>query len=234
MTAYDGVMIGLVVAGMIWGSIRGFSWQMASIASLVVGYTCAHHVSAYMLPFLAMYQPGDPAMQRGASMLLAYLVVSGGAFLAAWSLRGTLRKMKFEAFDRHLGVLLGGVEGALLGVIGTLFVVSLAPNAREPIFSSHAGHVVARVMDAAGPVLPGEVRQAIAPYWGGVPSTNSPQPSIANDTDSKTAEDPRFNDRSLREVARWSPSRTGRATVDAVKAKGERSSENDDERNLKR
>ena len=42
MTAYDGVMIGLVVAGMIWGSIRGFSWQMASIGSLVVGYTCRH------------------------------------------------------------------------------------------------------------------------------------------------------------------------------------------------
>ena len=163
MTVYDAVMIGLVVAGMIWGLIRGFSWQIASIGSLVVGYFGAHWVSAYMLPFLALYQPGDPAIQRGTAMLLAYLVISGGVFLAAWSLRATLRKMKFEAFDRHLGALLGGIEGALLGVIGTLFVVSLSPKAREPIFSSQAGHVVARVMDASGPILPAEVRNAIAP-----------------------------------------------------------------------
>ena len=115
MTIYDVVMIGLVVAGMIWGSIRGFSWQIASIGSLVVGYFGAHQVSAYMLPFLALYQPGDPAIQRGTAMLLAYLVISGGIFLAAWSLRATLRKMKFEVFDRHLGVLLGGIEGCSWG-----------------------------------------------------------------------------------------------------------------------
>src|SRR4051812_4155820 len=78
MTACDAVMIGLVVAGMIWGSIRGFSWQIASIGSLVVGYFGAHQISAYMLPFLALYQPGDPAIQRGTAMLLAYLVISGG------------------------------------------------------------------------------------------------------------------------------------------------------------
>ena len=233
MTVYDVVMIGLVVAGMIWGSIRGFSWQIASIGSLVVGYFGAHQVSAYMLPFLALYQPGDPAIQRGTAMLLAYLVISGGIFLAAWSLRATLRKMKFEVFDRHLGVLLGGIEGALLGVIGTLFVVSLSPKAREPIFSSQAGHVVARVMDAAGPILPAEVRNVIAPYWGGVPATDSPQPAVADDAAPKTSDDPPDRPTS-RAVARWARSRTGRAAVAPAKAEVERLGENDDERNLKR
>jgi uncharacterized membrane protein required for colicin V production len=182
MTAYDGVMIGLVVAGMIWGWIRGFAWQIASIGSLVVGYFCAHHVSAYILPFLAQNQPGDPAIQRGGSMLLAYVVISGGIFFAAWSVRSTLRKMKFEVFDRHLGMLLGGIEGALLAVIGTMFVVSMSPTAREPIFSSHAGHVVARVMVATGPVLPAEIRKVTSPFWGGVKATDSPQPFLVGDS----------------------------------------------------
>jgi uncharacterized membrane protein required for colicin V production len=234
MTAYDGAMIGLVVAGMIWGSIRGFSWQIASIGSLVLGYFCAHQVSAYILPFLALYQPGDPAIQRGGSMFLAYLVISGGAFLAAWSARATLRKMKFEAFDRHLGVLLGGIEGALLGLIGTLFVVSLAPKARQPIFSSHAGHVVARVMDAAGPILPDEVRKVITPYWGGVPIADSPRPSVADDADPKTSDGPPPERPSVQGVARRAPSRIGRVEGDPVMATGQRRGEVDALGNPKR
>ena len=182
MTAYDGVMIGLVLAGMIWGSIRGFSWGIASIGALLVGYAFAHVASEYLLPFLALNMPGDPAVQRGGAMLLAFVVSSGGCLFAAWSARASLKKMKFELYDRHLGVLLGGVEGALLGVIGTMFLASLAPNAREPIFSSRAGHVVARVLDAAGPAVPAEVRRAITSSWGGLPTADSPRISIPIDS----------------------------------------------------
>ena len=72
--------------------------------------------------------------------------------------------MKFEAFDRHLGMILGGLEGALLGMVATLFVVSLAPRTREPIFASPAGTAVNRVMTALGPVLPGEIRDVLSPF----------------------------------------------------------------------
>lgn len=182
MTAYDGLMIGLVLSGMVWGSIRGFSWGIASTGALLVGYAFAHVASAYLLPFLAQNMPGDPAVQRGGAMLLAFVVSFGGCLFAAWSARASLKKMKFELYDRHLGVLFGGVEAALLGVIGTMFVASLAPKARAPIFSSRAGHVVARVMDAAGPALPPEVRQAITPSWVGLPTTASRRSPIPNDS----------------------------------------------------
>src|SRR5947209_349041 len=112
MTYYDAAMIGVVVAGMIWGVIRGVTWQIASIASLVLAYLFSHQVSAYVAPYL----PGDPAVQRAGAMLAAYVLVSLAVFLAAWSVRATLRKMKFEAYDRHLGMVLGGLEGALLGI----------------------------------------------------------------------------------------------------------------------
>ena len=98
-------------------------------------------------------------------MITIYLGVSGGVYLIAWVVRTTLEKMKFEAFDRHLGMLLGGMEGALLGLVATLFVVSLAPQTRGPIFASPTGKAVGQLMAVLGPVLPAEARQELAPFW---------------------------------------------------------------------
>jgi uncharacterized membrane protein required for colicin V production len=163
MTIYDAVMAGLLVAGMVWGAWRGITWQLASIASLVLGYSVSHQLSAQLAPQLEQF--GGPVVARALAMILIYAAVSGGVFLAAWIVRTTLRQLKFEAFDRHLGMLMGGVEGALLGLVGTLFVVSLAPQTRAAIFASPSGRIVGQVMNVVGPILPGEVRQELAPYW---------------------------------------------------------------------
>jgi len=64
-------------------------------------------------------------------------------------------------------MLLGGLEGVGVGMLATMFVVSLAPATRQPIFSSTAGRVVGTVMNNLGPLLPGEVRKVLAPHWDG-------------------------------------------------------------------
>jgi membrane protein required for colicin V production len=176
MTIYDGVMAALVVAGMVWGAWRGIIWQLASIASLVVGYAVAHQVS----PQIASHFPGEPVVARGQAMLVVYAAVSGGIFLVAWLLRSTLRQLRFEAFDRHLGMVMGGLEGALLGLVGTLFVVSLDEPLRAPIFASPTGRIVSQVMNDVGPVLPDEARTALAPFWGKTgPTGADPAPAAA-------------------------------------------------------
>ena len=134
---------------------------MASIASLILGYTSAHTLSSQITPYL----PGEPEVQRMLAMAVVYIAVSGGVFGLAWMIRGTLRKLKFEAFDRHLGMLLGGLEGVGVGLLVTMFVVSLAPATREPIFTSPTGRVVGTVMNNVGPVLPQEIRNVLAPHW---------------------------------------------------------------------
>lgn len=161
MTLYDAAMVALILGGMAWGAWRGIVWQIASLASLVLGYTVAHTAS----DDLAVHFPGDPVVARGLAMVVIYAAVSGGVFLAAWMVRATLRKLQFEAYDRHLGMVLGGLEGALLGIVATLFVVSLSPQSRGPIFASPSGKVVGRVMKTLGPVLPGEAREVLAPFW---------------------------------------------------------------------
>jgi membrane protein required for colicin V production len=161
MTVYDAAMAIVVALGMVRGAWRGFTWQMASIASLLVGYAAAHSGSAQF----ATYLPGEPEVQRALAMAVVYIAVSGGIFGIAWMIRGTLRKLKLEAYDRHLGMLLGGLEGVGVGILVTLFVVSVAPATRQPIFASPTGRVVGTVMNHVGPVLPAEVRKVLAPHW---------------------------------------------------------------------
>jgi membrane protein required for colicin V production len=127
----------------------------------------AHQLS----PQLAPHFPGEPVVARAEAMLAIYAAVSGAVFLVAWLVRSTLRQLRFEAFDRHLGMIMGGIEGALLGLVATLFVVSLDQPLRAPIFASPTGQLVSRVMNSVGPVLPGEAREALAPFWNPGAST---------------------------------------------------------------
>lgn len=161
MTIYDAAMAILIVAGMVWGAWRGITWQVASIASLILGYSVAHPLSGQLAPSF----PGEPIVARSLAMLVVYIAVSGGVFLVAWIIRATLRQLKFEAFDRHLGMVLGGIEGGLLGLVMTVFVVSLVPQTRTPIFASPMGRVVGQILYTIGPALPSELRADLAPCW---------------------------------------------------------------------
>jgi uncharacterized membrane protein required for colicin V production len=160
LTIYDAVMAGVVVAGMIWGAWRGVTWQLASIASLILGYIVSHQLSPQLAPRFG----SDPVISRTLAMMAIYAAVSGGVFLIAWGFRAILRRMKFEAFDRHLGMLLGGMEGAILGTVVTFFVVSLAPQTRDPIYTSFSGKVVASVINTIGPSFKAEAGDALAPF----------------------------------------------------------------------
>ena len=170
MSPYDLAMVGVVIAGMIWGAFRGITWQLASMASLVLGYAVSFPASAQLAPHF----PGEPIVARALAMLTLYVAVSGGIFLLAWSVRAVLRRWQFEAYDRHLGMVLGGLEGAILGMVATVFVISLAPQTRGPILGSTSGRVVGGLLDAVQPALPGEVRSMLAAHWAGPTPTDRP------------------------------------------------------------
>ncbi|WP_158633310.1 CvpA family protein [Tautonia sociabilis] len=161
MTPYDVSMVAVIIAGMIWGAWRGITWQLASILSLVLGYAVAVPMSAQVAP----YFPGQPIVARSLAMLALYVAVSASVFGVAWAIRTTLRKMRFEAYDRHLGMILGGLEGALLGVVATVFIISLAPQSRTPILTSKAGTAVDHALKLVQPALPAEIRRMLEPFW---------------------------------------------------------------------
>jgi membrane protein required for colicin V production len=187
MTVYDVMMIVLVSAGLIWGTVRGFSWGLASLSAIMIGYMSSHWASGSMLPVLSRILKCEPATQRGVSMLLTFGLVAGGCLLAAWKARATLRRMKFELYDRHLGGVLGGVEAALLGLIGTMFVADLAPDSRDAIFSGPTGRLAARLMHACGPAVPPEVREEIAPALRLASADDAPEAAPADDPTAETS-----------------------------------------------
>ncbi len=161
MTIYDGVMAAVLLVAMARGAWRGITWQLASIASLVLGYLFSYPISGAIAPHLS----GAPESARAMSMAGAYVAVSSAVFGAAWMVRNTIRKLKFDAYDRHLGMMLGAVEGVAVGILGTMLVVSVAPDSRTPIFSSVSGKAVNAVVGVIAPILPGEVHAALEPYW---------------------------------------------------------------------
>lgn len=165
MTIYDALMLGLIVCGVIWGAWRGLIAQVASLSSLVLGYVVAEPASEHLTP----YMPGEPIVARVLAMLAIYVLATVGIFFVAGLARAALKTLKLGAVDRQLGMMLGAIEGCVVGLVATLFVVSLAPETRTPIFASPTGRIVGRMMDSVGPGLPGEVREVLAPFWKNVP-----------------------------------------------------------------
>lgn len=219
MTIYDAVMVVMLLAGMAWGAWRGLSWQVASIASLILGYALGVPLSAQLAPKF----PGNPLAARGLALLVCYAGISGGVFFAAWLVRAVLRRLKFEVFDRHLGMCLGGIEGILLGMIGTLFVVSLAPGSREPIFTSTSGKMVGRVFATIEPILPAEAGQVLKPFWQERAEVVADDARPFKLPDSVTVDIP-IDGESLKEVS----TTLGRALVDKAEKTLERVGRTDD------
>jgi uncharacterized membrane protein required for colicin V production len=220
MTIYDAAMVGLVVSGMIWGAIRGITWQLASMASLVLGYLVAFPLSGQ----LVSHFPGEPVVARSLALLASYAAVSGSVFLAAWMVRATLRRWQFEAYDHHLGMILGSLEGAIVGLVITLFVVSLSPQWRTPILTSPSGRVVCRVLNTIEPVLPGEIRTELSPFWNSmsmdaISSQTPQQPNPEVETTDPGRTQANMKDQAstvLQNLLQEGESRVGRAITEAA------------------
>lgn len=167
MTWYDGLMIALIVVGAVQGAWRGLAWQIAPIASLIVGYFTAFPASEKIAHFFGNEAPTN----RWIAMLVVYLAVSFAIHLVARIFRESIQKLRMEAFDRHLGALLGGVKGALLCLVITFFAVGLSDKSRDFVLRTPSGELAGYVMHQVEPVLPAEARDLLAPYIAGLPTT---------------------------------------------------------------
>ncbi len=57
MQIYDFVMIGVLVAALVFGAWKGFAWQVASLASLTLSYFVALRFSADLAPHISDREP---------------------------------------------------------------------------------------------------------------------------------------------------------------------------------
>ena len=156
---YDGVMLAIVLFSVFQGAMKGMAWQLAPIASLVLGYLFAVPLSAVTAQWF-----GDPPLNRAFAMITMYILVSLGVYLIVRSLRDSLEKVKLLEFDRHLGAILGGVKGVLFTVVLTVALLSGAPTAATLIVKSESHTIAAHIVNFVCPLLPEDVHKVIDPY----------------------------------------------------------------------
>ncbi|TWT53123.1 Colicin V production protein [Rubripirellula amarantea] len=161
MEIYDILMIVVLVAAMVFGAIKGFAWQLASIASIVVSYFVAMRFSEPFSHSIALESPWN----RFLAMLILYVVTSLLVWVAFRMISHSIDRMKLSEFDHHIGAVFGLIKGGLYCILITLFAVTLGGTwARETVVRSKGGHYIADLLDRSESVIPPEIHQIVDPY----------------------------------------------------------------------
>lgn len=161
MQTYDIIMAVVLTGAMLLGAIKGFAWQLASIASIAGSYAVAYH---YREPFSENIHAAPP-WNRFLAMLILYVGTSLVIWVAFRMIAGTIDRMKLKEFDRQIGALFGLGKGAILCTLITLFAVTLfGDSVRDAIVGSHSGGWIARLLDQSDAIMPEEFSSVVRPY----------------------------------------------------------------------
>jgi membrane protein required for colicin V production len=165
MLTYDIIMLIVLGAAALFGAWKGLAWQVASFASLFASYFVAYQFRGPVAAQLASQFQAPAPWNMFLAMLLLFLGTSLAVWISFALVRGVIDKFKLKEFDRHVGALLGLIQGALLCVVITFFAMMLlGDNEKRAIVSSHSGHIIARTLDKADAVMPREVHTVLHPY----------------------------------------------------------------------
>lgn len=175
MGTYDIFMLLVLLGAVVFGAWKGLSWQIASIASLVVSYFVSLTFSGPLAPLF-----GDSApWNRFLAMLVLYVGCSAVIWLAFGVLRNGISRVKLQEFDRQMGALVGGIQGVIICVAITFFTVTLLEEpSRGQILDSSSGRAIAHLIDKADALAPAEIHDVLGPYLHKVNETFGNDPHL--------------------------------------------------------
>ena len=161
MQAYDLIMLIVLAATTIFGAIKGFAWQLASLASIVASYFVAYLFRNDVAKMINAQPPWN--------LFLAMLLLYFGSSLIIWMLfrlvSTSIDKVKLKDFDRQLGAGFGLLKGVALCLLITMFAMTLlGASQQQRIANSKSGLYISRILANAGGILPAEIKQIVGPY----------------------------------------------------------------------
>ncbi len=161
MQAYDLIMLIVLGMSMIFGAIKGFAWQVASLTSILVSYLVAYR---FRFQVAEMIHAAPPWNQ-----FLAMLILFVGTSFVIWVgfrlLSSAIDQVRLKEFDRHIGAAFGLAKGVLYCILITMFAMSLlGPNQQAAICQSKSGFYITTVLDNCVGVLPKEIHEVVGPY----------------------------------------------------------------------
>ena len=166
MQAYDLIMLIVLAATTIFGAIKGFAWQLASLASIVASYFVAYLFRNDVAKMINAQPPWN--------LFLAMLLLYFGSSLIIWMLfrlvSTSIDKVKLKDFDRQLGAGFGLIKGVALCLLITMFAMTLLGSAQQQrIANSRSGLYISRILanrtncsNSRRPPL----RSRLPPAWG--------------------------------------------------------------------
>ncbi len=161
MQAYDLIM--LIVLGMatIFGAIKGFAWQVASLASILISYLVAYRFKGQVAEMIHAAPPWNQFL----AMLILYVGTSFVIWVGFRLLSGAIDKVKLKEFDRHIGAAFGLGKGLIYCLLITMFAMSLlGPKQQTAICQSKSGYYIASALDKGVGILPKEIHDVVGPY----------------------------------------------------------------------
>ena len=182
MQAYDLIMLLVIGMATIFGAIKGFAWQVASLASIIISYLVAYRFRFQVAEMIHAAPPWN--------LFLAMLILYVGTSFVIWVvfrlLSGAIDKVRLKEFDRHIGAAFGLGKGLIYCLLITMFAMSLlGPKQQTAICQSRSGYYIASALDKGVGILPKEIHEVVGPYLArldeklkngqnGLPMTNDP------------------------------------------------------------
>ncbi len=159
--AYDLIMLIVIGMATIFGAIKGFAWQVASLASILVSYGVAYR---FRFDVAEMIQ-AKPPWNQFLAMLILYVGSSFVIWVGFRLLSSTIDRVRLKEFDRHLGAAFGFAKGLVYCLLITMFATSLlGPNQQAAICHSRSGYYIAKALDNGIGILPKEIHDVVGPY----------------------------------------------------------------------
>lgn len=160
MDWYDIVMLTVLGFATLFGFWKGMTWQLASLASLVLSYFMALKFSEPLAPLFGANAP----LNRFIAMAAIYVATSIAVWLLFRLVAGALDRIRLRDFDHQIGGIFGLIKGVLLCLGITFFALGLAPAMRDHIINSRSGHYISLLLNKADAVMPPEIHQVLDPY----------------------------------------------------------------------
>ena len=156
----DWVLLAVLAASVAVGLMRGFVFEVLSLAGWVVAWFAAQWAAPALAPFIPMGTPGS-ALQIGAAFLLAFVAVLMVSALLARLVRMMIHATPLSIPDRLLGALFGLLRGAVL-LLAAATVVALTPASQStPWRTSQGARCLSAALAILKPLLPEPVARLV-------------------------------------------------------------------------
>ncbi|MBX3620069.1 MAG: CvpA family protein [Rhizobacter sp.] len=152
----DLVMAGVLLVSIVVGLVRGFVFEVLSLAGWFVAYVVARWFAADLGPYLPVGQPGS-----GLNHAACFAALFIGALLV-WALGSRLLRFLIHATplslpDRLLGSVFGLLRGLVL-LLAAATVIAATPLAKSPVWQASRGaHWLQVAVDGLRPLLPSQL-----------------------------------------------------------------------------